>query len=81
MSTCNLASSQAPRRRDLSSFAVHLSRSFARGALRAAELLLTWQERSRQRHQLQCLSDHMLRDIGLSRADVLAEATKPFWER
>ena len=27
----------------------------------------------------QSLSDHMLRDIGLTRADVFAEATKPFW--
>jgi uncharacterized protein YjiS (DUF1127 family) len=80
MSTFNLASSRAPRRRDLSSIAAGLSRPFARGAMRVAELLLTWHERSRQRHQLQCLSDHMLRDIGLSRADVLAEATKPFWQ-
>jgi uncharacterized protein YjiS (DUF1127 family) len=80
MSTFNLASSRASRR-DPSSIAVRLSRSFARGAMRVAELLLTWHERSRQRHQLQCLSDHMLRDIGLSRADVLAETTKPFWER
>ena len=81
MSTFNLASSRAPRRSNLRSIAVRLSRSFARGAIRVAELLLTWHERSRQRRQLQCLSDHMLRDIGLSRADVLAEATKPFWER
>jgi uncharacterized protein YjiS (DUF1127 family) len=80
MSTFNLASSRTPRR-DLSSIAARLPRSFARGAMRVAELLLTWHERSRQRHQLQRLSDHMLRDIGLSRADVLAETTKPFWER
>jgi uncharacterized protein YjiS (DUF1127 family) len=48
---------------------------------RACDLLLTWHERSRQRHELALLSDYMLRDIGLSRADVLAEATKRFWER
>jgi uncharacterized protein YjiS (DUF1127 family) len=48
---------------------------------RACERLLTWQERTQQRRQLETLSDHMLRDIGLSRADVLAEATKRFWER
>jgi uncharacterized protein YjiS (DUF1127 family) len=41
--------------------------------------LLTWQERARQRRQLQGLSDQMLRDIGLGRADVQAEASKPFW--
>ena len=38
-----------------------------------------WHERARQRRHLQFLSDHMLRDIGLIRADVLAEADKPFW--
>ncbi len=41
--------------------------------------LLTWHERARQRHELRGLSDHMLRDIGLGRADVEAEASKPFW--
>ena len=53
--------------------------SLGSAVLRAVECLLTWQERSRQRHQLQCLSDHMLRDIGLTRADILAESTRPFW--
>ncbi|MGH6896953.1 MAG: DUF1127 domain-containing protein [Geminicoccaceae bacterium] len=46
---------------------------------RLARTLLLWHERARQRRHLQYLSDHMLRDIGLSRADVLAEADKPFW--
>lgn len=48
---------------------------------RAFDLLMTWQERSRQRRQLASLSDRMLRDIGLTRADVMAESTKPFWQR
>ena len=46
---------------------------------RAIELLLIWHERARQRHQLRSLGDHMLRDLGLGRADVEAEAAKPFW--
>jgi uncharacterized protein YjiS (DUF1127 family) len=46
---------------------------------RAADLVLTWHERARQRRQLRTLNDHMLRDIGLTRADVLAESSKPFW--
>jgi uncharacterized protein YjiS (DUF1127 family) len=41
--------------------------------------LLTWHERARQRRELQGLSDQMLRDIGLGRADVEAEVSKPFW--
>jgi uncharacterized protein YjiS (DUF1127 family) len=46
---------------------------------RLVQTLLLWHERARQRRHLQDLSDHMLRDIGLSRADVLAETDKPFW--
>lgn len=41
--------------------------------------LLRWQERAEQRRTLQQLDDHMLRDLGLSRADVAGEADKPFW--
>ena len=56
-------------------------RQWLRAIQRAAQRVLTWNERARQRRQLECLSDHMLRDIGLTRADVLAEATKRFWQR
>ena len=45
------------------------------------EDVLAWFERARQRRQLGELSDHMLKDIGLSRADVEAEVTKPFWRQ
>jgi hypothetical protein len=46
---------------------------------RAIDLLLIGQQRARDRRQLESLSDYMLRDIGLTRADVYAEASKPFW--
>jgi uncharacterized protein YjiS (DUF1127 family) len=46
---------------------------------RLAHLLLVWRERARQRRQLRNLGDHKLRDLGLTRADVLAESSKPFW--
>ena len=49
------------------------------GVLRAAAAGPVWLDRSRQRRQLAQLSDHMLRDIGLTRADAWAEAEKPFW--
>ena len=42
-------------------------------------LLARLNESRRQRRALQTLDDNMLRDIGLSRADVEREATKPFW--
>jgi uncharacterized protein YjiS (DUF1127 family) len=34
---------------------------------------------ARPRRYLQFLSEHMLRDLGLSRTDVQVEASKPFW--
>ncbi len=46
---------------------------------RGLDRLLLWTERAGQRHRLAELNDHMLRDIGLSRADVMAEVSKPFW--
>ncbi len=52
---------------------------FGKRAGRVAEIGLTWLDRARQRRQLCELSDHMLRDIGLTRADAWAEYAKPFW--
>ena len=47
--------------------------------VQAYEQVLSWLERVHQRRQLAQLSDHMLKDIGLTRADVEAEILKPFW--
>jgi uncharacterized protein YjiS (DUF1127 family) len=47
---------------------------------RVVGLLQTWHERRDQRHALARLDDHMLADIGLSRADVDQEMQKPFWQ-
>jgi uncharacterized protein YjiS (DUF1127 family) len=38
-----------------------------------------WQRRARGRQQLRQFDDHMLRDIGITRLQAAAEATKPFW--
>lgn len=38
-----------------------------------------WIGRRATRKQLARLSNHELHDIGISRADAMAEATKPFW--
>lgn len=37
-------------------------------------------EKRRTRMELMELSDEMLKDIGLSRADAYREACRPFWE-
>jgi uncharacterized protein YjiS (DUF1127 family) len=58
-------------------------REFGRTAQRLAAqvftTLLDWQERARQRRRLSELDDRLLKDIGLSRADVAREVEKPFW--
>ena len=65
----------APRRRQIRRFAAGLAALL----LRLAELTRTWQQRGRQRRQLDYLGDHMLKDIGISRADIEREVSKPAW--
>ncbi len=48
--------------------------------LRATPLYQIWLARSKQRRQLARLCDTMLKDIGISRSDADAEASKPFWK-
>lgn len=45
------------------------------------DLLQIWQERVKQRRQLAALGDRMLRDIGVSTADVERETRKWFWQQ
>jgi uncharacterized protein YjiS (DUF1127 family) len=47
--------------------------------IRAVEAVLSWGARVRERQELAGLDDRMLRDIGLTRADVCREYRKPFW--
>jgi uncharacterized protein YjiS (DUF1127 family) len=46
---------------------------------RARDTIRRWQERSEGRQQLLRLDDHVLRDIGITRLQAEAEASKPFW--
>lgn len=46
---------------------------------RLVEMMQEWRDRSRQRRHLASMDHHMLRDIGLSLADVEQETHKPFW--
>lgn len=51
------------------------------GTLRAAwQQFGRWHALYRQRQQLAAMSDEMLKDIGLSRADIETEITRPFWD-
>lgn len=42
--------------------------------------LVDWQERAEQRHHLAGMDERMRKDIGISHADALREADKPFWK-
>ena len=67
-------------------FAVEAKRSAPSGSgrhgfwtslvVRIEKLIATWQER----RVLLSASDHMLRDLGLSRADAYREGSRPFWD-
>ncbi len=63
--------------------ALRTTGSFKRYVLRiprlALDTLLMWQERAFQRRALEQLDARMLKDIGLSSADVQNEVRKPFW--
>lgn len=52
----------------------------ARNLKRASDTVLRWRDRARQRRHLSELNDHMLRDIGLTRAAARVEAQKRFWQ-
>ncbi len=47
---------------------------------RAIEAPIDWVARMRDRHQLAAMSDSMLKDIGVSRADAEHEVEKHFWQ-
>ena len=46
---------------------------------RIIETPIAWIERVRERRQLASFGDEMLKDIGVSRADVEHVVDKPFW--
>jgi uncharacterized protein YjiS (DUF1127 family) len=48
--------------------------------LRWVEVIEAWRSRARSRRALLEMSDAMLKDIGLGRADAWREGSKPFWE-
>ncbi|HLT78283.1 MAG TPA: DUF1127 domain-containing protein [Ferrovibrio sp.] len=53
----------------------------ARGATGLVIMLLDWQREVRERAHLASLPNEILKDVGLTRADVEAELSKPLWLR
>jgi uncharacterized protein YjiS (DUF1127 family) len=48
-------------------------------AFTVIEELIAWRERATERVQLAALDERQLHDIGLARADLEPEISKPFW--
>jgi uncharacterized protein YjiS (DUF1127 family) len=48
---------------------------------RAANTIRCWAQRIRSRDALADLDERMLKDVGLTRADILVERSKYFWQR
>ena len=46
----------------------------------AMKTIRKWKQRIRGRHELAALGDRMLKDIGITRADAVTQANKPFWK-
>ena len=53
--------------------------ALGRFATALVEQLYAWQDRVQQRTHLAALEDHLLKDMGISRADAYRESAKPFW--
>jgi uncharacterized protein YjiS (DUF1127 family) len=47
---------------------------------RLADLISTWRQRSAERRHLHGLNEFMLKDLGISRADVDRETSKRYWQ-
>jgi uncharacterized protein YjiS (DUF1127 family) len=55
------------------------STSFGEILTRVMDTVLTWQQREFDRAALASMSDRVLKDVGLTRADIEREWRKPFW--
>ncbi|WP_372839081.1 DUF1127 domain-containing protein [Phaeovulum sp.] len=56
-----------------------LSRPASRSTASLRAVFAAWIMRRRSRAALARLDDHLLADIGLTRADAIREKSRPFW--
>lgn len=54
-------------------------RKFLSAGSRVLDFLYLWQARIDERRELIQLDERVLKDAGMSRADAMLEANKPFW--
>lgn len=65
---------------DLPSSSTHRDAEAGRWIARGWATVNTWRARMRERTTLAGLDEHMLKDIGMTRADVTYETSKHFWQ-
>lgn len=56
-----------------------LAPALADAARRGLATLRLWRERAEERRRLAEFPDYLLKDMGLTRVQAQAEASKPFW--
>ena len=66
---------------DISSAVYGIVQRIEAASVKVLDTLAIWGSRSRERQQLSELSDRMLEDIGLTRAQVAVEVGKYFWQQ
>ncbi len=66
---------------DISSAVYGIVQRIEAASVKVLDTLAIWGSRSRERQQLSELSDRMLKDIGLTRAQVAVEVGKYFWQQ
>jgi len=66
---------------DISSAVYGIVQRVEAASVKVADTLAIWGSRSHERQQLSELSDRMLDDIGLTRAQVAVEVGKYFWQQ
>ena len=60
--------------------AAHKLPFLAAVAVRFANAVVRWETTRRTRVHLRTLDDHLLRDIGVTRAEAQAESSRLFWQ-
>ena len=81
MSTIKARNFQLIEDLDIAAIAYGIVARIEAFALKAKVTAGVWASRSRDRQQLGRMSDRMMLDIGLTRADVEVELNKHFWQK
>ena len=64
---------------DIRGFFERIGGWLIRATLKHIKVIKIWNRNQKTRRALFNMSDHMLKDIGISRVDAMQEWRKPFW--